>query len=111
MILLRTAGLLLVLLASACVFDRGGVEPTDPDPTTELAPLPPGGWSVVGQDGSPGFQVAPATGDTSVGNTPPATGGGVIICHVASSTPHTITVDQPAVEAHFAHGDFLGPCP
>jgi hypothetical protein len=107
----RTAGLLLVLLTSACVFDRGGVEPTDPDPTTELAPLPPGGWSVVGQDGSPGFQVMPASGDVGVGSAPPAGGGGVVICHVISNPPHTITVDPPALAAHLAHGDFLGPCP
>jgi len=35
----------------------------------------------------------------------------VVICH-KPGTPaeHTMTVAQPAVAAHLAHGDTLGPC-
>jgi hypothetical protein len=35
----------------------------------------------------------------------------VVICH-RPGTPaeHTLTVAQPAVAAHVAHGDTLGPC-
>jgi len=35
----------------------------------------------------------------------------VVICH-KPGTPaeHTLTVAQPAVAAHLAHGDTLGPC-
>jgi len=44
---------------------------------------------------------------------PPATGK-VVICHYPPGNPgnrHTIEVGQPAVSAHMAHGDKLGPCP
>jgi hypothetical protein len=37
----------------------------------------------------------------------------VVICHGTGSRRHphhTITVAQPAVAAHLAHGDTLGPC-
>ena len=43
------------------------------------------------------------------------TGGGnekVLVCHNASkNNPHTISIAQPAVPAHLAHGDTLGACP
>jgi hypothetical protein len=36
----------------------------------------------------------------------------VLVCHNASkNNPHTISIAQPAVPAHLAHGDTLGPCP
>ena len=36
----------------------------------------------------------------------------VLVCHNASkNNPHTINIAQPAVDAHLAHGDTLGPCP
>src|SRR5262245_632952 len=38
----------------------------------------------------------------------------VTICHIPPGNPsnaHTITVGAPAVAAHLAHGDTLGPCP
>ena len=36
----------------------------------------------------------------------------VPVCHNASkNNPHTISIAQPAVPAHLAHGDTLGPCP
>ncbi|ATX82590.1 hypothetical protein Ga0123462_1743 [Mariprofundus ferrinatatus] len=38
----------------------------------------------------------------------------VTICHYPpgkDSNRHTIEVAQPAVSAHLAHGDVLGPCP
>jgi hypothetical protein len=44
---------------------------------------------------------------------PPATGK-VVICHYPPGNPgnrNTIEVGQPAVSAHVAHGDTLGPCP
>ena len=44
---------------------------------------------------------------------PPATGK-VVICHYPPGNPgnrHTIEIGQPAVSAHVAHGDTLGPCP
>lgn len=37
----------------------------------------------------------------------------VTICHVPPGNPsaaHTITVGEPAVESHLAHGDQRGPC-
>lgn len=39
--------------------------------------------------------------------------GKVTLCHVPPGNPanaHTITVGAPAVKAHLAHGDVLGPC-
>jgi hypothetical protein len=45
---------------------------------------------------------------------PPATVGKAVICHIPpgnSGNRHTIEVGQPAVSAHLAHGDTLGPCP
>jgi hypothetical protein len=39
--------------------------------------------------------------------------GGVEICHVPPGNPgneHTITIDQSAVPAHLAHGDYKGEC-
>lgn len=46
-----------------------------------------------------------AAGAVLAGHTP------VTICH-KPGTPaeHTITVDDDAVPAHLAHGDYLGPC-
>jgi len=44
---------------------------------------------------------------------PPATGK-VVICHYPPGNlgnRHTIEVGQPAVSAHMAHGDTMGPCP
>jgi hypothetical protein len=41
-------------------------------------------------------------------------GGKAIICHYPPGNPgnrHTIEIGQPAVPAHLAHGDTLGPCP
>lgn len=35
------------------------------------------------------------------------------ICHVPGGNPKnasTITVDESSVDAHLAHGDYLGPC-
>jgi hypothetical protein len=34
----------------------------------------------------------------------------VTICHKPGPAEQTITVDQSAVAAHLAHGDYLGPC-
>lgn len=37
----------------------------------------------------------------------------VTLCHVPPGNPanaHTITVSENAVDAHLAHGDYLGPC-
>ncbi len=37
----------------------------------------------------------------------------VDVCHIPPGNPdnaHTITVGEPAVDAHLAHGDFLGHC-
>lgn len=49
-------------------------------------------------------------------DTPPTAGGDdsqkVTLCHKPDSkNPHTITVDQSAVQAHLNHGDTLGTCP
>ncbi len=43
---------------------------------------------------------------------PGETGAKVTLCHKPDSkNPHTITVDQSAVQAHLNHGDTLGACP
>jgi hypothetical protein len=34
----------------------------------------------------------------------------VTLCHNVERNPHTITIAQPAVQAHLDHGDYLGPC-
>jgi len=37
----------------------------------------------------------------------------VVICHIPPGNPanaHTLSVSENALEAHLAHGDFLGPC-
>ncbi|HEX5468632.1 MAG TPA: sigma-70 family RNA polymerase sigma factor [Gaiellaceae bacterium] len=60
----------------------------------------------------------PPPGPTSPPPPPPAGDGGgtpakVTICHQTGSKKHpgvTITVAAPAVEAHLAHGDYLGAC-
>jgi hypothetical protein len=44
----------------------------------------------------------------------PAWAAQVTICHVPPGNPsnlHTISVSEDVVEAHLAHGDFLGSCP
>src|SRR5262245_54274661 len=52
-----------------------------------------------------GFGAAYAVSGALKGHTP------ATICH-KPGTPaeHTITVDDDAVPAHLAHGDYLGPC-
>ena len=43
----------------------------------------------------------------------PDSGHKVTICHIPPGNPgnaHTISVGAPAVPAHLAHGDHLGPC-
>jgi hypothetical protein len=35
----------------------------------------------------------------------------VLICHKPDKNPHTLSIASPAVPAHLAHGDILGPCP
>ncbi|WP_437873498.1 hypothetical protein [Sorangium sp. So ce363] len=63
-------------------------------------------------DGTRDGQVA--EGALRVVNGPdPNNGGEVTICHVPPSNPekaHTIEVAAQAVDAHLAHGDFLGEC-
>jgi len=52
----------------------------------------------------PDFSNDPASGNA---------GHKVTICHVPPGNPanaHTITVGAPAVPAHLAHGDHVGPC-
>ena len=52
-------------------------------------------------------------GNTNQGNDGD-TNGKVTLCHIPPGNPdaaHTITVGAPAVDAHLAHGDTLGPCP
>ena len=34
----------------------------------------------------------------------------VLICHNDPKNPHTISIASPAINAHLAHGDFLGEC-
>jgi len=49
-----------------------------------------------------------------VGTTVPYEDSKVTICHYPpgnSENRHTIVIGQPAVPAHLAHGDTLGPCP
>jgi Domain of unknown function (DUF5666)/FecR protein len=56
------------------------------------------------------LEVLPPT--SAPASAPPT--GKVVICHYPPGNPgnrHTIEVGQPAVAAHMAHGDTLGPCP
>ena len=52
----------------------------------------------------------------TLANAPGARAGGqdkVEICHIPPGNPanaHTIVVDDSAVPAHLAHGDYLGEC-
>jgi hypothetical protein len=40
-----------------------------------------------------------------------AGGEKVLVCHMPSKNPHTLSIAPAAVPAHLAHGDTLGPCP
>jgi hypothetical protein len=56
--------------------------------------------------------VAAGLGAVAVGHTTAATVK-VTICHIPPGNPanrHTIEVGQPAVNAHLAHGDYIGAC-
>jgi hypothetical protein len=54
----------------------------------------------------------PAPVDVPAPPPPGGSGGKVTLCHSPNSkNPHTITVDQAAVQTHLNHGDTLGACP
>jgi hypothetical protein len=58
----------------------------------------------------PGTSIDPATNDPS---NDPDPSHKVTLCHIPPGNPanaHTISVGSPAVRAHLAHGDYLGPC-
>jgi hypothetical protein len=96
-----------------CAFDRSGVPPdTDGGVMTPVFPAAdgqPGGFLPLPPH-QPGVPHSDAVGPPITATPIPASGE-VTICHVTSSTPKTIQVDLPAVNAHLAHGDHLGPCP
>jgi hypothetical protein len=81
-----------------------------------LAQITTGTESVL--SGPPSTTSVPTSTTMSTPTTDTETGNGqpkVVICHHTGSTSnpeHTITVAEPAVQAHLAnHEDTLGPCP
>jgi len=59
-----------------------------------------------------GERPPPTQGETSCPT--PGNPNKLVICHIPPGNPdnsHEICVDDSAVPAHLAHGDFLGKCP
>lgn len=66
-------------------------------------------WIVVIETIPPTPEPSPTPGATGT----PEPDNQVTICHIPPGNPnnaHTITVGASAVDAHLAHGDYLGPC-
>jgi hypothetical protein len=105
---------LVCVLSAGCIFDRDGVPASTAGDGEVMIPVFPGGdvdggsWFLPLPSNQPG---APQPGGLPPIPATPSPAGKVTICHVVSSTPKTIQIDLPALKAHLAHGDHLGPCP